>query len=339
MLSPAHYDDLESKGYTVVPNVLSVEECDTCILEYKDWLSQFAPDEWCYSSESLIQRYNVGHFKPTWTVRLKCKPVFAQIWKTDKLLTSFDAIAIGRPPENSVEHFSSPNQHWLHIDQESTRRGLHAYQGGVSLEHAEQDDWTFEVLQGSHVLFTEFMESDKEARFTSELNAYYRLRDDNVEWYVNKGCELKRVAVPKGAIALWDSRLVHANARPIKGRHHPGRWRYTVFVSMTPAMWAGKEDLDEKLEAYNEVLMTTHWSSQEVSLFLNDIPSSFRQDVTQPTELPENARTDDAKRLSGVIPYDFTDGSPNGPEVPTRVPWVCSYCVHDCVCDDQVKPE
>lgn len=31
-----------------------------------------------------------------------------------------------------------------------------------------------------------------------------------------------------------------------------------------------------------------------------------------PTAVPDIARTDDAMKLAGVIPYDFNDGKPNG---------------------------
>ena len=44
-------------------------------------------------------RYHIGHFGPVWSARLKCVPVFSQVWNTDRLLTSVDSVAIGRPPE------------------------------------------------------------------------------------------------------------------------------------------------------------------------------------------------------------------------------------------------
>ncbi|XP_052821374.1 uncharacterized protein LOC128246884 [Mya arenaria] len=313
MLTDEHFDDLQKKGYTVVSDVLTNDECDKTIDQYKQWLSQFTDEgEWPFSANSLIQRYNAGHMEPTWFARLKSKRVFAQVWKTEKLLTSFDAIAIGRPPEESEEQFHRPGQHWFHVDQSAIRSGLHAYQGAVYLEAADEDDWTLHVMEGSHAHFENFFANNERARIRSENNNYYSYLDEEVIEMRKNGCREKRVAVPKGGMVLWDSRLIHANASPIKGRKHPGRWRYCVFVSMTPAIWASKNDIKEKKDAYDKACMTTHWSSQDVMIFKTAIPSYAKQDVEYPKELPDIANSREAKLISGVIPYDFNDALPNG---------------------------
>ncbi|KAL4221034.1 hypothetical protein ACF0H5_019296 [Mactra antiquata] len=311
MLSQENFNDLKEKGYTVVGNVLTEEECDQTIAKYREWLSNFKEGEWPYSSYSLIQRYNTGNMEPTWFVRLKSKKVFAEIWKTDKLLSSVDAIAIGRPPEDGEELFHRPGDHWLHLDQSAEREGLHAYQGAVYLETADEDDWTLHVMESSHLHFEEFIKSNEKVAIKSMMNGFYSLRDEQVKHFSQLGCTLRRVPVPKGGMVLWDSRLVHANAGVVKGRKNPGRWRFCVFVSMTPAIWANEEDLKVKREAYNEVRMTTHWSSQGVGMFKTHIPSYSPQDVEYPREHSDISKTDEAKRLCGVLPYDFNDGQPN----------------------------
>ena len=84
----------------MVPNVLTSEDCDRYIGEYKSWMDIFDESGIKLSSRnSVIQSYRTGHFSTTWKVRLKAKPVFAKIWKTEKLLSSADAIAIAKPPE------------------------------------------------------------------------------------------------------------------------------------------------------------------------------------------------------------------------------------------------
>lgn len=313
MLTNDNFEDLKTKGYTVVSDVMTVEECDDCIGQYREWLSQFEHGEWPYSSHSLIQRYNSGHMRPTWYARLKSKKVFAQIWKTDKLLTSFDAIAIGRPPEDGQESFAQPGDDWLHVDQSAARIGLHALQGAVYLEEACEDDWTLTVLEGSHTLLDDFFRTNVRASIRSSAS-FYRLTKQDMEYFDKKGCKIKRVPVPKGGMVLWDSRTVHANANPVKGRKHPGRWRFCVFVSMTPAIWTTDVDLQEKREAYNQVLMTTHWSSQGVSFFSKHVPPGSQKDVDYPKTLPDIAKTREAKLLSGVKMYDFNDGNPTGIE-------------------------
>lgn len=248
---------------------------------------------------------------PSWFVRLKVKKVFAQVWKTDKLLSSVDAIAIGRPPEDGEEQFDNPGAHWLHLDQGPSRVGLHAYQGAVYLEAADTDDWTLHVMEGSHLEFEEFYKNNPLAAKKSDIDNFYRLRDEEVVSFWKKGCKLKRVPVPKGGMVLWESRVVHANARPVEGRKHPGRWRYCVFVSMTPAIWASEEDMKKKRAAYDQACMTTHWSSQGIRYFGTAIPSFAPSEVDYPKELPDIAKTREARLLSGVELYDFKDKKPN----------------------------
>ena len=184
--------------------------------------------------------------------------------------------------------------------------GLHAYQGAVYLEDCQEDDWSFEVLEGSHDLFASFYNSEHVQR-TLKLKPAWRLRtvrDEDLAWYVEHGCTRKRVAVPKGGMVLWDSRLIHANSRPVQGREHPGRWRYVVFVCMTPAAWADEESLRQKKYAYENLKMTTHWPSDDIGFFSDELPSYAAKTVKIPQELPAIAQTPEAKRLAGVLTYE-----------------------------------
>ena len=54
--------------------------------------------------------------------------------------------------------------------------------------------------------------------------------------------------------------------------------------------------------------MTSHWSSSG----LKPWTCSGRKGIDFPSEVPEVARTEEAQKLSGVIPYDSEDGQPNG---------------------------
>lgn len=320
MLTDTNFEDLKIKGYTVVPDVVSTEDCDDAIHQYHEWLTQFKDGTWPNTFNGIIKGYNSGHMKPTWEMRLKTKNVFAQLWKTEKLLTSFDSLAIARPPEDGQESFQDPDKNWLHTDQKESRYGLHSYQGALYLEEQCEDDWTFFAMAGSHLLLHDFYLKFPEASKDAEPICFHTLSPEELEFY--KDCKLVRVPVPKGGMALWDSRLIHANARPLKGRKHSGRWRYTLFISMTPAIWATEKDMKVRREAYEKALMTTHWSSTGVDPydatvsasypFVADMDATGSASITFPHEIPECARTDEAKRLSGVIPYDFKDGKPNG---------------------------
>ncbi|XP_067659595.1 uncharacterized protein [Haliotis asinina] len=307
MITDRHREELRAKGYTVVENILTNEESDKYREMYCDWLATFN-GTWPHSSKSLIQRYKVGQMEPTWAVRLKAKKVFEEIWGTEKLLSSIDAIAIGRPPEDGKEAFLSPGQHWLHLDQGPVREGLHAYQGAVYLETVDEGDWAFEVIEGSHEHFDRYYVECDNAIKNRKENPKWRLKllsDEDVDYFTKeRGLKKKTVPVQKGGMILWDSRLIHANSRPVKGRKNPGRWRFVVFVSMTPAKWTDEESLEKKRKVYDEMLMTGHWSSNGINIFSEALPPDAAKDPNPLTEHPPSAKTKEAKQLAGVLPYD-----------------------------------
>ncbi|XP_023933707.1 uncharacterized protein LOC112042773 [Lingula anatina] len=263
--------------------------------------------------KGLITSFKVGHLEASWAIRLKSKAVFEELWGTAKLWSSIDAVAIGRPPEDGVTEFAEPGSHWLHVDQGAHKEGLHAYQGGVYLENTDCDDWCFQAILGSHKYHQAFCNTFPNAVKMSTITDFYPFeKPGEIKWFEDRGCQVKRIPAPKGSIVIWDSRTVHANIRPIKGRQHPGRWRYVTMVSMTPAAWATQADLESRREAYNNLKMTTHWSSQDV----NVLGEYDINQVNTVTELPSNARSREARLLAGDLEYAFEDGESNGPEKP-----------------------
>ena len=137
---------------------------------------------------------------------------------------------------------------------------------------------------------------------------FLQLTLKEVRWFLDQGCEHLRIPVGKGSILLWDSRLVHDGAAPVKGRANKDKWRHVTFVSMTPAKWATENDMRKKSLHYKNMLTTKHWSSLGVSAFRKK-PSEYDLDF-----LPEVALSDEVKRLMGVEQYDMDDGTSNGPE-------------------------
>ncbi|KAK7104898.1 uncharacterized protein [Littorina saxatilis] len=304
MFTDENRRDLEEKGFTVVPGVLTEAEADEYRKQFQDWIrDNFDEGSFPDTFKSLVHRYRVGHFAPSWSARLKCTPVFAQLWGTDRLMTSVDTVAIGRPPEEGVEEFCSEETRWLHVDQNPRRQGLHAVQGAVYLETADEDDWTLEVLEGSNKLYDEFWKAHpfQNNDFITTGKPTHRLTPSQIQWYLSKGCVIKRIPVPKGGLVLWDARTIHANANPIKGRTHPKRWRWMVIVCMGPANWASPNDLEQKRKVYEELLLTHHWPAQNIVIF-EDKPAATRP-KQELTEQPEVARSLEARRLAGVEPY------------------------------------
>ncbi|XP_046547044.1 uncharacterized protein LOC124257098 [Haliotis rubra] len=306
--------DLEEKGYAVISDVCSAQDCDTYISQYRDWLSQFEEDDWPFQVESVIQSYDISHFANTWNCRLKAKPVFAKIWETEKLLTSFEGVSVSFPPETERFGIYDYGKDLFLADQSPQRIGLHGYQGAMFLEEASETDYCFRVLSGSHKHFETYYEEFEDNARKSTRDKFNKLGEDEKAWFKEKGCIATKVPVPKGGMVLWDSRTVYDNCRPVKGRPNPDRWRFVVLVSMTPAQWANPGDMEARKKAYKKIMTTDNFPSLGVQVFEASHPPHF-SDITSPIGdcLPEVATTKEAKLLSGVEEYDFNDGEPNGP--------------------------
>ncbi|CAC5393616.1 unnamed protein product [Mytilus coruscus] len=316
-------ENLKTNGYVVIPNVLSKEECDEHAGSYKRWYSILKDSRAkMMQRRSVIQSYRVGHFDTTWKIRLKVKPVFEMVWGTKKLLTSVDGIAISMPSETGEADFRSHGDCWMHLDQGAKRRGLHAYQGAVYLEESTDKDYCFRVMDGSHEFHSEFFRTFPFAGEKSKRCEFYKFNEEERTWYENNGCQLISVPVPKGGIVLWDSRTAHDNLAPLSGRPDTNRWRCVCFVSMTPAIWAGKDDIEFKNKAYADIAMTTHWSSQGQKRHRSHKSEKSEEkcdDVLSIKKLPAISRTKEAKLLMGVDSYDFKDGEANGPPAPNWI--------------------
>lgn len=216
------------------------------------------------------------------------------------------------------DDFRDVDYDWLHLDQGVCREGLHSYQAAVCLEEQTVDDSCFRVLSKSHLYHSEFFQTFPNAAKKTKRFEFYKMFKKQKEFFYNKGCKIESVPVPKGGIVLWDSRTAHDNAPPIATRANPHRWRFVVFVSMTPAIWANEKDMAFRKDAYQRMLLTTHWSSQGLKTFPEYKGNKRKRNPVNVSidVLPEVARTQEARLLAGDKRYDFEDGKPNGPAAP-----------------------
>ena len=303
--------ELNVHGVVVVANVVSSDCCDEYIDQLTNWLTRFG-DDFPDNVHSTIQKYSLTHIDAAWRVRLQAKKIFSQLWHTEKLMSSSDSVAIGRPPESKKTKFGRHiPKDGLHYDQHPRRKGLHAYQGALYLEAAEEDDWCFAVFDKSHLHHQEFF-----SEFTPAEYDHRKLKKPEIEWFMQRSCTPRRIAAPKGGLILWDSRTVHAGAPPIANRKNTGRWRYIVFVCQTPAIWATDEDKRVKKHAYENLKCTRHWPSNGASCFDHqNTPYDIK-------EHPDIAKTEEVMLLAGVTEYDFDDDAPNGPD--WELEWECT---------------
>lgn len=121
----------------------------------------------------------------------------------------------------------------------------------MNLEASERGDGCFRVLSGSHLLH-------EAAPWVGTPKDWYKLSESDVAWYKGRGCVDRLISAPKGSIVLWDSRAIHANTKPAKGRES-ARFRYTAFVCMQPRSHVYQKVGRKRKAAFLNDRTTSHW--------------------------------------------------------------------------------
>lgn len=155
--------ELDEDGVTVIPDVMTPDECNEQIKLIHQWLNKFHP-RWPDNFSSIIKKYNIGFCETLWAGRFKAKETFAEIYGTEKLLTSFDGMAVATPPEDDDSTFKfakkAESPDGLHMDQGPSKKGFHVFQGALYLEEAEEEDYCFKVMKNSHKYHSKFFENN-----------------------------------------------------------------------------------------------------------------------------------------------------------------------------------
>ena len=120
------------------------------------------------------------------------------------------------------------------------------------------------------------------------------ISEDDLAWVErDKGLVPTRTPAPKGSLVVFDSRLLHCNV-PAKVNRKTPRWRYTLYICMTPREWADNKTLQARVDAFRNQRMTTHWP-HHVGLFPDD-PDFPR--------IPEFELGDVGEKLVGLMDYN-----------------------------------
>lgn len=263
-----YIDDLDDKGYCIIPNTLTTDKCDNYISKIWDWLESLGTNidredsatwnhkKWPENYRGIIKHYGIGHEQFVWDIRCEKNviDVFTKVWNTSDLFVSFDAICVMKPPEISGKFTKT---HWIHCDQSFLNSDRISVQGLVNLEETSQEDSTFTLYENSHKYHEEFGNHFN----IKQKGNWYKLQKEEVQWLNDKGLNQIRLDIPKGAMLLWDSRLFHANCCAIKGREKP-RFRYVIYVAMAPKSFSSNADIKKRQKAFKEQRLTTHWTKQ-----------------------------------------------------------------------------
>ncbi|CAG8257229.1 unnamed protein product [Penicillium salamii] len=304
-------DDLQSQGYAVIKNVIDSEKAQYYQQKALDWLSSFNPafkldDPTTWVNENLpiqskvntFNGYSVTHERFMWDARTEPKVLdaFAQIWGTDELLVSFDALNVTLPNRKD----RPAQKPWPHVDQSPMRRGLHCVQGIINLSHAGPDDGSLMVFPRSNTVTEEFF--DETDPSTWEQKDIRLFSEEEIEWFSRRGMKPLKVLAEPGDLIVWDSRTVHWGGEPTAASD---TIRTVIYASYAPARLANEETFRLKREALTSFRATTHWAHENIVLRDQLVRlADGRVDPrsrTAPLKLPEYS--DRMLRLAGVKSY------------------------------------
>jgi len=239
--------ELQTKGYCVIPNVLSNREVEDAKDLFYKWQKTIPNHDKIHNQidpHGIYKFHNVGHQEHAWAIRTNPKvvDVFKKIWNTDKLVVSFDGSCYISKDCNKQDNI------WTHTDQAPNSKGLQCYQGFVAL--TSNRERTLVVYEESHLLHEQYF---KERNITSSKN-WQLISKEYLETISTKK---KALEVPAGALVLWDSRTFHQNRYGLPGSEE----RIVQYVCYLPKVNKknSKSQQTKRLKYFNTLRTTSHW--------------------------------------------------------------------------------
>ncbi|AYV83845.1 MAG: 2OG-FeII oxygenase [Hyperionvirus sp.] len=313
---------LKKFGYCVVENVFSKELCGKTIDAMWRWLEglgtgikkadplSWDDGRWPVHIRAGMIQHTLGQEEFMWEIREheNVVEVFRQIHGTKKLLSSFDGASINRPIASGFTMESAES--WLHTDQNVVSDmsleqvyGSEKYsiQGVANFADVGDEDGSLFVGESSHLLHTKlFAWNGSEPK-----NNWYLLHKADVDWLLENKIRFVKVNAPAGSLLLFDSRCFHSGCTSM-GKDND-RFRYVIYVSLSPASRATEKDIMLKTKAIQAGGTTSHWSSANIKIFPHPRRSKDKdiKYLTRYKNIPDyHAWSVHRKKLAGLIPYE-----------------------------------
>ena len=208
----------------------------------------------------LLQQWQVGHAQFIWDIRQNEKicDIFAKIWEVNKedLICSFDGASFHFPHEITKRGWFK--NEWFHTDQKFANNDFDCIQSWITGYDVNKGDASLSFLERSHLFRDQFNERFMMKDHKDFKKNWFKLSSEQVEFFVNKGCERRCVMCKEGSIVLWDSRLMHCGKEPLKERENK-KFRNVVYVCMKPRNLCSNANLRKRIKAFEELRMTTHY--------------------------------------------------------------------------------
>ena len=225
----------------------------------------------------IFQNWGLGHCQELWNLRCNQKiiDIFNLLYGypigSKELLVSYDAFSFQCPPEYTGNDDFEINK-WYHYDQSLERQNFECLQSWIAATDTYDGDATLAVMIYSHNLHSQI----KQIIPGFSSNGDFVMLNEYIDLFKSFGCIEHRVKCPKGSLVIWDSRLLHYGAKPLKGRPNHN-FRCVAYLSYTPRFLGNEKDIKRKSEIIgkrgsNGYLRTTnHWPHRPI--MFPEIPS------------------------------------------------------------------
>lgn len=254
-------EDLDKRGYCVIPQVLGPSECDLFTWRlWKEYIEKSWPkckynDRTTWKEHFPIQSgYGIfsgsaGQTQVCWDIRQHPRVVepFAKLWncKPEDLVVSMDGFSMMCPRNLRDQTY----MRWPHVDQttkknpisnnfvsESCIPDLFSVQGQVLLEDSLPGDAGFYCIPGSNRKWKDFVH---EYESSSDGRKYLE------QLFPEMGTH---ICARQGSLILWDSRTVHYNQFAADPEN--ANLRLVTYVSYVPKSRLTPESIEKRKQAF-----------------------------------------------------------------------------------------
>lgn len=242
LITEPYMIDLKIKGYCIIKNVIEANIIKNDIL---DWISKVKVP---YATHGVIKHYQVGHQPFQWYTRCQesVQNPFKKIYNTNELVVSFDGI--GYVPAGIVRR----DNFWMHTDQAPNNSNFISVQGLVALTSNSIN--TFKCIPGSHLYHKKYFENKTVDKNKLGKNWFKLDSPKDYSLHTEQIYKEEIVALEKGNMLLWDSRLFHQN------QQGGDEERLVQYVTYRPK--SGRSDTQKKKREkyFKEKRTTSHWA-------------------------------------------------------------------------------
>ena len=192
---------------------------------------------------------NIDNPNVHWNIRKCVKPIFADLWFTYDLLTSFDGYL--------VREFGEDDDGLLwHVDQNLSREKnkMVGIQAILALSNVTKQSGGTEFLPRSHRHHEAFVLRNDDEPYHDNTWEFITTTESD---YIFKQC-LDPIFpnLNIGDLLIWDSRTLHRVLPPLD---HKNTNRIAFYLSMMPKKNATQTVLELRKNAFYNGLHTTHW--------------------------------------------------------------------------------